>query len=114
MLGNECRIASHHATTARHSHTTPTPTLSSPVVIGNRAVAVGKRLCRPAATEPNPPLIFSWALDWLDRLNERGYFLNPASGKEAIQQLEDLSSPISAFIRDERCGQRPSPPLTTA
>lgn len=48
------------------------------------------------------PSIFNWALMGLDRLNERGYFVNPDSGKDAIQQLEDLSSPISAFIR-ERC-----------
>ena len=47
------------------------------------------------------PAIFNWALDGLDRLNERGHFLNPDSGNDAIQQLEDLSSPISAFIRDE-------------
>ena len=47
------------------------------------------------------PDIFNWALEGLDRLAERGYFVSPASGQEAIQQLEDLSSPISAFIRDE-------------
>lgn len=46
--------------------------------------------------------IFNWALEGLDRLNERGYFAPPRSGKEAIQQLEDLSSPVSAFVRD-RC-----------
>jgi putative DNA primase/helicase len=48
------------------------------------------------------PHIFGWALEGLDRLNARGYFENPTSALEAIQQLEDLSSPISAFIRD-RC-----------
>ena len=46
------------------------------------------------------PAIFNWALEGLDRLNARGYFDSPQSGKEAVQQLEDLSSPISAFIRD--------------
>ena len=46
------------------------------------------------------PAIFNWALEGLDRLNARGYFDSPSSGKEAVQQLEDLSSPISAFIRD--------------
>ena len=46
--------------------------------------------------------IFSWSLAGLDRLTARGYFVTPASGREAVQQLEDLSSPISAFIRD-RC-----------
>ena len=48
------------------------------------------------------PAIFNWALEGLDRLNARGYFVNPESGADAIQQMEDLSSPISAFIRD-RC-----------
>jgi putative DNA primase/helicase len=48
------------------------------------------------------PSILNWALEGLDRLNARGYFINPDSGVDAIQQLEDLSSPISAFIRD-RC-----------
>jgi putative DNA primase/helicase len=38
----------------------------------------------------------------LDRLQERGYFINPQTSQDAIQQLEDLSSPISAFLRD-RC-----------
>ena len=46
------------------------------------------------------PAIFNWALEGLDRLNVRGFFDTPQSGKDAIQQLEDLSSPISAFIRD--------------
>ena len=46
------------------------------------------------------PAIFNWALDGLDRLNARGRFVVPQSGEDAIQQLEDLSSPISAFIRD--------------
>jgi putative DNA primase/helicase len=48
------------------------------------------------------PSIFNWALAGLDRLNARGYFVNPETGRDAIQQLEDLSSPIAAFIRD-RC-----------
>lgn len=48
------------------------------------------------------PAIFNWALDGVDRLQERGYFENPESSAEALQQMEDLSSPIGAFIRD-RC-----------
>jgi len=48
------------------------------------------------------PGIFNWAVEGLDRLNERGYFEPPASGREALKQLEDLSSPVSAFLR-ERC-----------
>ncbi|HET9265160.1 MAG TPA: phage/plasmid primase, P4 family [Vicinamibacterales bacterium] len=46
------------------------------------------------------PAIFNWALQGLDRLNARGHFVNPEAGVEAIQQLEDLSSPVLAFIRD--------------
>ena len=38
------------------------------------------------------PGIFNWALRGLDRMNERGYFELPQSGKDAVQQLEDLSS----------------------
>jgi putative DNA primase/helicase len=48
------------------------------------------------------PAIFNWALDGLDRLTERGHFVHPASGADALQQLEDLSAPVSAFIR-ARC-----------
>ena len=47
------------------------------------------------------PAIFNWAMDGLDRLNRRGYFVNPVSGNAAIQELEDLTSPVSAFMRDE-------------
>ena len=47
------------------------------------------------------PAILNWAFDGLDRLRERGYFERPQSGEDAVQQLEDLSSPVSAFLRDE-------------
>ncbi len=46
------------------------------------------------------PGIFRWALDGLDRLNARGYFVPAESGRDAIRELEDLSSPVSAFVRD--------------
>jgi putative DNA primase/helicase len=46
------------------------------------------------------PGIFNWALEGLDRLLERGYFQQPASGSEALRHLEDLSSPVGAFVRD--------------
>src|SRR5262249_23255528 len=46
--------------------------------------------------------IFNWALQGLDRLRERGHFIQPESAKEAVRHLEDLSSPVGAFIRD-RC-----------
>jgi putative DNA primase/helicase len=44
--------------------------------------------------------IFNWALEGLDQLNSRGYFELPKSSKESILQLQDLSSPVSAFVRD--------------
>jgi len=48
------------------------------------------------------PGILNWALEGYERLRARGRFVQPASSAEAIQDLEDLGSPISAFIR-ERC-----------
>ena len=46
------------------------------------------------------PGIFNWALDGLDRLVERGCFLQPETAREALQHFEDLSSPVGAFVRD--------------
>lgn len=46
------------------------------------------------------PGILNWAIDGYERLCERGYFMQPESAREAIQDLEDLGSPIGAFIRD--------------
>ncbi|CAN5679858.1 hypothetical protein BH23GEM6_BH23GEM6_04440 [soil metagenome] len=48
------------------------------------------------------PGIFEWALDGWDRLTERGHFIQPASSQDAVREMEDLGSPIGAFIR-ERC-----------
>lgn len=46
------------------------------------------------------PAILNWALEGLDRLSARGYFEQPKSGADAIRQMEDLASPIAAFVRD--------------
>ena len=46
------------------------------------------------------PGIFNWALEGLDRLIERGAFVQPQASKSAIVHMEDLASPVSAFIRD--------------
>jgi putative DNA primase/helicase len=51
---------------------------------------------------PELPGVMNWALDGLDRLRARHRFTEPASAREAIRELEDLSSPMSAFLRD-RC-----------
>jgi putative DNA primase/helicase len=45
------------------------------------------------------PSIFMWALAGLDRLRTRGYFEQPESSREALQRLDDLASPIGAFLR---------------
>jgi putative DNA primase/helicase len=46
------------------------------------------------------PSIFSWSLAGLDRLRDRGYFVVPSSAQEAQRRLEDLASPVGAFVRD--------------
>lgn len=48
------------------------------------------------------PGIFNWSIEGWRRLRERGHFVQPESSTEALRQLEDLGSPIAAFIR-ERC-----------
>jgi putative DNA primase/helicase len=48
------------------------------------------------------PGILLWAMAGWDRLTKRGYFEPPASSAAAVAQLEDLGSPIGAFLR-ERC-----------
>jgi len=47
------------------------------------------------------PGILNWSLLGLARLRDRGHFEQPESSAEAIRDLEDLGSPISAFIRDK-------------
>jgi putative DNA primase/helicase len=46
------------------------------------------------------PGILNWAIVGWRRLKERGYFRQPASAADAVRELEDLGSPITAFIRD--------------
>jgi len=48
------------------------------------------------------PGILNWAIQGWRRLNERGCFVPPRASEEALRQLEDLASPIHAFVR-ERC-----------
>jgi putative DNA primase/helicase len=50
--------------------------------------------------------VLNWALDGLDSLRKRGHFLQPASGKEKLHDLERMNSPIKAFIED-RCKEGP-------
>ena len=49
---------------------------------------------------PERSAILNWAIEGYQRLCERGYFDQPASAAEAVRELEDLSSPVGAFVRD--------------
>jgi len=51
---------------------------------------------------PELPGIFLWACKGWQRLRERGHFIQPQTGIELIENLEELSSPVLAFVR-ERC-----------
>jgi len=48
------------------------------------------------------PGILNWAITGWHRLTNFGFFQQPTSALDAAQQLEDLGSPIGAFIR-EKC-----------
>jgi putative DNA primase/helicase len=48
------------------------------------------------------PGILSWAIVGWMRLRERGYFVQPASSLPLVRDIEDLASPMGAFVR-ERC-----------
>jgi len=48
------------------------------------------------------PGILLWAIEGLKRLRPRGHFVQPESVLDAVRELEDLSSPVLAFVRD-RC-----------
>lgn len=45
------------------------------------------------------PAILNWAIAGRSRLFTRGHFVQPRSANEAVEQLEELGSPIRAFIR---------------
>ena len=53
------------------------------------------------------PGILNWAIEGWQRLHLRGHFVEPKASAEAAQQLADLGSPISAFVRD-RCMMGPT------
>jgi putative DNA primase/helicase len=46
------------------------------------------------------PAIFLWAVEGWHRLNARGYFITPQSARDTAQELSDLGSPVTAFVRD--------------
>jgi P4 family phage/plasmid primase-like protien len=48
------------------------------------------------------PGILLWAIEGWKRLQARGKFLQPTSGAELREQMDDLASPVGAFLKD-RC-----------
>jgi putative DNA primase/helicase len=46
------------------------------------------------------PGILNWALDGLERLANSNTFTRPPSTDEAVIALQDLASPVAAFVRD--------------
>lgn len=52
------------------------------------------------------PGILNWAITGWRRLQNFGHFKQPDSALDAVQQLEDLGSPIAAFVR-EKCEKGP-------
>lgn len=46
------------------------------------------------------PGILNWAIEGWRRLRDRGHFVMPTSVRDVVQEIEDLSSPVSAFVRD--------------
>jgi putative DNA primase/helicase len=85
--------------------------------IGDVSGALAKRFIVLALTEsfygkedhglferlvPELPGILNWALEGRDRLYARGYFVQPASAADLMQEFADLGSDEATFLR-ERC-----------
>jgi putative DNA primase/helicase len=51
---------------------------------------------------PELPGILLWAIEGWHRLRARGNFVVPDSSREVQRELEDLTSPVGAFVR-QRC-----------
>ena len=47
------------------------------------------------------PEILGWAIEGWKRLQKRGRFVQPSAAEELVRELEDLSSPVGAFLRDK-------------
>lgn len=46
------------------------------------------------------PGVLLWAIGGWKRLRERGRFVQPDSGLESLGEMNDLASPVAAFVRD--------------
>ena len=52
----------------------------------------------PDRIMPELPGILNWSLEGLRRLRQRGHFLTPKSSDEAVSLMDQLSSPMKAFL----------------
>ena len=43
--------------------------------------------------------ILNWAIEGWHRLRERGHFVMPTNAQEAVEEVADLGSPVSAFVK---------------
>ena len=48
------------------------------------------------------PGVLLWAIGGWARLRQRGYFLQPASGAALVRDVEEVASPVGAFVK-QRC-----------
>jgi len=46
------------------------------------------------------PGILLWAIGGWARLRQRGHFVQPHSGADVVDEMEDLASPVGAFVKD--------------
>jgi putative DNA primase/helicase len=46
------------------------------------------------------PGILLWAIEGWRRLRERGRFVQPESGQQLVADMEDITSPVGAFVRE--------------
>lgn len=46
------------------------------------------------------PAILRWALDGRERLNRRGYFIQPASGRPDLEDMKALGNPVGVFVAE--------------
>jgi putative DNA primase/helicase len=47
------------------------------------------------------PAILNWSLEGLQRLTERGFFIQPPSANETLELFNEIGSPIDSFISDK-------------
>jgi putative DNA primase/helicase len=52
------------------------------------------------------PGILLWSIGGWARLRQRGHFVQPSSGAGIVDEMENLASPVGAFVRD-RCNVGP-------